>query len=32
MMCEDYNLALTLVKDENLKTAILDKISKNCDK
>ena len=32
LMCDDYNLALTYVKDEDLKTAILDKISKNCEK
>ena len=32
LMCDDYNLALTFVKDEDLKTAILNKISKNCEK
>ena len=32
LMCDDYNLALTYVKDEDLKAAILDKISKNCEK
>ena len=31
LMCNDYNLALTYVKDKDLKTAILDKISKNCE-
>ena len=32
LMCDDYNLALTYVKDKDLKAAILDKISKNCEK
>ena len=31
MMCDDYKFALTLVKDEDLKTVILNKISTECN-
>jgi hypothetical protein len=31
LMCEDYNLALAFVKDEDLKIEIENKISTNCN-
>ena len=31
MMCDDYKFALTFVKDEDLKTVILNKISTECN-